>query len=83
MMTKEEKAEAICRRLVALGYTKQKRVRMYGEEFELTSNPFVDEDSFAVHAVSTRSGRTRQLHIPLSVVRSVTRRVEGEHADAA
>ena len=83
MMTKEQNADAICARLVALGYAKQKRVRMYGEEFELISNPFVDESGFAVQALSSRTGETRKLRIPLSVLRAITRVVEHPDADAA
>lgn len=83
MMTKEQKAEAIRERLIALGFAKQNRVRMYGEEFELISNPCVDESGFVVQAVSTRSGGTRQLHIPLSVLRAVMSDVQQPDADAA
>lgn len=83
MMTKEQNAEAVCERLIALGYAKQNRVRMYGEEFELISNPFPDENGFAVQAVSTRSGGTRQLRIPLSVLRAVMRDDPGPDVDAA
>lgn len=83
MMTKEQNAEAICERLIALGFAKQNRIRMYGEEFELISNPFVDEDGFGVHAVSNRSGGTRRLCIPLSILQAAMREIEGPHVDAA
>ncbi len=82
-MTKQPNAEAICERLIELGYAMRKRVRMYGEEFELISNPFVDESGFAVQALSSRTGETRQLRIPLSVLRAITRVVEHPDADAA
>jgi hypothetical protein len=84
-MTLEElKADAICARLIALGYSQRSRVRMYGEEFELISDPFVDESGFAVQAVSTRSRETRKLQIPLYVLRPVMLEVERSRgADAA
>lgn len=82
-MVKEQNVEAICKRLIALGYAKESRVRMYGEEFELISNPSVDENGFAVQAVAIRSGETRTLRIPLSVVRAVTGDVQHPDADAA
>lgn len=72
MIIEEQNAEAVCGRLIALGYAKQNRVRMYGDEFELISNPFVDENGFAVQAISTGSGEARLLRIPLSVLRAVT-----------
>ncbi len=83
MTIEEQNAEAICGRLIALGYAKQNRVRMYGEEFELISNPLVDENGFAVQAVSTRSGEMRLLRIPLSVLRAVTGDAQRSRADAA
>lgn len=83
MIIQEQNAEAICGRLIALGYAKQNRVRMYGEEFELMSNPFVDENGFAVQAISTRSGEMRLLRIPLSVLRALTGNGPRSRADAA
>ncbi len=83
MIIEEQKAAAICGRLIALGYAKQKRLRMYGEDFELMSNAFVDENGFAVQAVSTRSGEIRVVRIPLSVLRAVTGDGQGSTADAA
>ena len=76
-------SEAICERLIAFGYGKQNKVRMYGEEFELISNPFIDENGFAVQAVSTRSDETRIVRIPLSIVRAATQNVQRRGADAA
>ena len=83
MIIEEQDTEAVCGRLIALGYAEQNRIRMYGEEFELISNPFVDENGFAVQAVSTRSGETRVLRIPLSVLRAVTGDGQRSRADAA
>jgi len=56
---------------------------MYGEEFELISNPFIDENGFAVQAVSTRSDETRIVRIPLSIVRAARQNVQRRDADAA
>jgi hypothetical protein len=84
MSSEEQNADAICARLIALGYSQQSRVRMYGEEFELISNPFVDQNGFAVQAVSTRSRETKKLQIPLYVLRAVMLEVERSHGtDAA
>jgi hypothetical protein len=76
MTIEDQNASAICARLIALGYARQSRVRMYGEEFELISNPFFDEHGFALQAVSTRSGETRKLQVPLYVLRAVMLEVE-------
>ena len=63
----------LCERLKALGYAHRNRIRMYGEEFDLTSNPMADDDGFAIDAISRKSGTARRLLIPLSVVQMVTR----------
>jgi hypothetical protein len=73
-MTLEFNMEAeLCERPKALGYTKDSRIRIYGEEFDLTSNPVPDENGFAVEAVSRKSGSARKLRIPLSIVRMITK----------
>lgn len=62
----------LCERLRTLGYAYQKRIRIYGEEFDLTSNPVAEGDGFAIEAVSRKSGEARKLPIPLSVVQMIT-----------
>jgi hypothetical protein len=67
-----------CERLKALGYAKHNRIRMYGEEFDLISNPIADEGGFVVEAVSRKFGNTRKLRIPLSILRMIAR--DGMHS---
>ena len=76
-MTIELKDEAeFCDRLKKLGYTEHNRIRIYGEEFDLTSNPIMEEDGFAVEAICRTSGNTRKLRIPLSIVKMIARDLE-------
>jgi hypothetical protein len=63
----------VAERLKALGYAHPNRIRMYGEEFDLTSNPIPDENGFAVEAISRKSGLARRLRIPLSVLQMITK----------
>jgi hypothetical protein len=49
------------------------RIRMYGEEFDLTSNPIPDENGFAIEAISRKSGVARRLRIPLSILQMITK----------
>jgi hypothetical protein len=35
-----------------LGYAHRNRIRMHGEEFDLTSNPLDDENGFAIEAIA-------------------------------
>jgi len=68
-------------RLKTLGYSIRKRVRIYGEELELTSDPFPHENSFMIEGKSPRSGKSRQLKIPLSLLQMVRNR--GSRSQAA
>jgi hypothetical protein len=62
-------------KLKALGYTHPNRIRMYGEEFDLTSNPIPEDNGFAIEAISRKSGVARRLRIPLSIVQMVKKDV--------
>jgi hypothetical protein len=46
---------------------------MYGEEFDLTSNPISEENGCAIEAISRKSGLARRLRIPLSILQMVTK----------
>jgi hypothetical protein len=46
---------------------------MYGEEFDLTSNPILDESGVAIEAISRKSGIARRLRIPLSILEMITK----------
>lgn len=63
----------ICDRLQKMGYAEFKHIRIYGEEFEVISNPFPQGDGIAIRAFSKRETQTRTLRLPLPVVQMVTR----------
>jgi hypothetical protein len=63
----------VIERLKALGYAHPNRIRMYGEEFDLTSNPMAEENGFAIEAISRNSGIARRLRIPLSILQMITK----------
>jgi hypothetical protein len=47
---------------------------MYGEEFELTSDPIIaraESESVYVEAIERRTGKTRRVSIPLPIVRMI------------
>ena len=66
-------ASSLCERLKQLGYAKNQKLRMYGEEeFDLLSDPHVIENQVVVvDAVVRKSGAMRRLSIPLSVVQMI------------
>lgn len=63
----------VCAQLRKMGYAQSKRIRIYGQEFEVVSNPFPQGDGIAVQAFSKRETETRTLRLPLPVVQMVTR----------
>ena len=62
----------LCGRIKRLGYSRGNQVQLYGERFDLISDPFcVGDNSVRVDALEQRSGRTRRVRIPLNIVRAV------------
>jgi hypothetical protein len=73
MATQASRDSEVSERLKALGYAHPNRIRMYGEEFDLTSNPIPEDNGFAIEAISRTSGQPRKLRIPLSILQMITR----------
>ena len=61
----------VCEKLKALGYAERNRIRIYGEEFDLVSNPISDQLGISIEARSRKTGNPRRLRIPLPVLRMV------------
>lgn len=61
----------ICARVKNLGYTVSKRVRLYGEELEVVSDPFPEADGIAVQVKSRKNPTVRKMRIPATVLQSV------------
>jgi hypothetical protein len=66
--TSRESTPEVCARLKDLGYASQKRVKLYGEELELVSDPFIHEGRFAIRACSRRKPTERVVFIPKTIV---------------
>jgi len=65
---------ALCERLKKLGYSQGNRVRIYGQEFDLISDPISMQDQeqlVFVDAVERKSGDVRRVRIPLPVLRMI------------
>ena len=59
----------LCERLKRIGYAKNKQIRMYGQQFELISDPItVGEHLVVVDAIEMKSGSARRVCIPLPIV---------------
>jgi len=72
--------QVICERLKKFGYASERRIRLYGEELHLVSNPVADETGYSVLAVAVKSGNLIHMRIPLSVVGMLERELEREEA---
>lgn len=57
-----------CARVTDLGFTMHKHIKMYGEQFELVSDPFVEGEYTTVHAISRNDPRVRELRLPVSIL---------------
>ena len=57
-----------CERIRDLGFKTSTHIKMYGERFELVSDPFVEGDYTTVHAISEDDGEIRVLRLPVSIL---------------
>ncbi len=65
----------ICANIKRMGYAASSRVRLYGEDFEVLSDPFPEADGVAVHAKAKKDSRICVLRLPATVLQSVKRKV--------
>lgn len=63
----------ICARVKHLGYTTSGRIRLYGEEFEVVSEPFPEAEGIAVQVKSKSDPKVRVLQLPATVIQTVKR----------
>ena len=68
--TRIESVEDACARIKHLGYVASRHVRIYGEEFELLSDPFPEHDQIAVRAKAQGDSGVRILRLPVNIVQS-------------
>jgi hypothetical protein len=61
----------VCASVKRLGYGTHQRIRLYGEEFEVISDPFPEADGIAVHVKSEKDTGIRVVRIPATVLQSV------------
>ena len=57
-----------CARIKDLGFTISKHITMYGEHFELVSDPFIEGDYTAVHAITQNDPGIRTLRLPVAIL---------------
>jgi hypothetical protein len=57
-----------CTKIRDLGYRASKHIKMYGQRFDIVSDPFDDGGCIAVHATSGRSLEIRTLRLPAAIL---------------
>lgn len=73
-MTTEPKSLTF--RLKSLGFTIGSRMKLYGETFEMASEPIIVNKSLVfVDAIETKSGERRRVRIPLPILKIASERV--------
>ena len=63
----------ICANVKRLGYAASCRVRLYGEDFDVLSDPFPEEDGIAVQVKAKKDSRVCVIRLPETVLQSVRR----------
>ena len=61
----------ICAHIKHLGYGASAHVRLYGEEFEVLSDPFPEAGGVAVRVKTKKDSNMRVLRLPSTVLQSV------------
>lgn len=63
----------ICAQIKKFGYAASQKIRIYGEEFEVLSDPFPSDGGIAIHVRSRRTAQARLLQLPATVTGRVNR----------
>lgn len=63
--------DEMCAGVKRLGYGVSQTIRLYGEEFEVTSDPFPENGGIAVRVKTRKSDAPRVIQIPATVLQSV------------
>jgi hypothetical protein len=57
-------------RLKRLGFAQESQMRLYGEQFELVSDPIImTDDAIFIDAIEKKSGQAKRVRIPLPILK--------------
>jgi hypothetical protein len=57
-----------CAKIKNLGFTASRHIKMYGERFEIVSDPFSEGDGVAVHVISGTDPEIRTVRLPTTLL---------------
>lgn len=72
MPTDSERRSTTRQRIMNLGYVAGKHVNLYGEHFEILSDPFVDGTWVAVRVISENDPTIQTIRLPVSILVGLT-----------
>jgi Fe2+ transport system protein FeoA len=58
----------LCLRLKQMGYSQSKSVKLYGEEFEVLSDPYSEDEHIVIQVKSQRTSLRKTVRLPRFVV---------------
>jgi hypothetical protein len=64
-----------CAKIKDLGFKASMHIKMYGERFEIVSNPFNEGDCIAVRATSGSNPEIRTVLLPIAILLGIADRV--------
>jgi hypothetical protein len=63
----------VCAQIKRSGYAASQNIRIYGEEFEVLSDPFPNEIGIAIRVRSRRTSQIRHLQLPETLIHRVNK----------
>jgi len=57
-----------CSKIKNLGYGTSGPINLYGQQFQIVSDPFPDGGGVAVHAITANNPARRTLRLPVSIL---------------
>ncbi|MBA3914969.1 MAG: hypothetical protein H0X25_14195 [Acidobacteriales bacterium] len=61
----------ICANVKNMGYGMSQHIRLYGEEFEVVSDPFPEDDGIAVKAKTKKLPDARTVQLPATLLQGI------------
>ncbi len=61
----------VCARIRQFGYAASQNIRIYGEEFDVLSDPFPSDGGIAIQVRSKRTLQARVLQLPATIIHGV------------
>lgn len=65
----------VCARIQQFGYSVSQSIRIYGEEFDVLSDPFPSDGGIAIEVRSKRTLQARVLQLPATIIHRVNERI--------